>query len=400
MGMTLAMKPVHLFILVSFFLHIGLGAVRLTTSLYGVHLQTSPALIGVLMSLYSLPGIFVGLMVGGWIDRHGPRRLLIVTSVVMFGAAMLASAWPTLAALFILSSLVGLCWSMFYVGNQHLLGNYGGPEERVPNISLGAVAFSVSTFLGPVMAGFLIDGSSHVMTFMVGALLMLVPGLMIGFNRVQLPLHVSPPPRVSVAGEGQSAARESMWGLFRMRGLRQVFIMNGVAQVATFTYMFVIPIYGAQLGFSASRIGTLMGSFAIAMVVVRGCANWLSRHYTIWQLLIVSMVISAIGLAALPFFPGFEMQLFWAFFIGLGCGLGSPLAMVLVHELAPPGRVGEAVGLRISTLYGMQAVAPVLAGAFGAVLGMKTLFWVLAVLVSCGVWSVREHWHPQPTTRS
>jgi len=58
------------------------------------------------------------------------------------------------------------------------VGVIGRPEERARNFSLLALGFSTSGFLGPTMAGFLIDGIGHRLTFLLlsGSALALAAG--------------------------------------------------------------------------------------------------------------------------------------------------------------------------------------------------------------------------------
>jgi hypothetical protein len=66
------------------------------------------------------------------------------------------------------------------------------------------------------------------------------------------------------------------------------------------------------------------------------------------------------------------------------------MMLTLLHESAPPGRAGEALGLRTTLINGSQTIMPLVFGAAGAVLGMVPVFWVMgAALLGGGLFADR-----------
>ena len=66
-------------------------------------------------------------------------------------------AFPRLESLFFVTSICGLGFLFFHVAVHQAVGLIGTDRERMRNFSLLALAFSTSSFLGPMMAGFCID---------------------------------------------------------------------------------------------------------------------------------------------------------------------------------------------------------------------------------------------------
>jgi hypothetical protein len=60
------------------------------------------------------------------------------------------------------------------------------------------------------------------------------------------------------------------------------------------------------------------------------------------------------------------------------------MILALLHESAPPGRAGEALGLRTTLINGSQTVMPLIFGAVGAALGMGPVFWTIAAAMIGG----------------
>jgi hypothetical protein len=60
--------------------------------------------------------------------------------------------------------------------------------------------------------------------------------------------------------------------------------------------------------------------------------------------------------------------------------------MSLLHGKSPPGRVGEALGLRHLIMNGSHVLLPLIFGAAGSVLGARVVFLLMAfVLVTAGI---------------
>jgi predicted acyltransferase len=70
--------------------------------------------------------------------------------------------------------------------------------------------------------------------------------------------------------------------------------------------------------------------------------------------------------------------------------MSQPMVMSLLHNTAPPGRVGEAVGVRMTLVNMSQAGMPLFSGALGAALGMAPVFWAMAVLLAAGTLYTRR----------
>ena len=70
--------------------------------------------------------------------------------------------------------------------------------------------------------------------------------------------------------------------------------------------------------------------------------------------------------------------------MGLGLGCGQPLTITLSYNYSPPGRAGEALGLRLTVNKFTQIVVPVVFGSLGAWLGLYPVFWSCAAMLATG----------------
>jgi predicted MFS family arabinose efflux permease len=178
--------------------------------------------------------------------------------------------------------------------------------------------------------------------------------------------------------------------LLRHRGLRPIFVASSLLASAWDMFTFAIPIYGSRIGLSASTIGLILGSFSMATFVIRGLLPAISRRLAAWTLLTVSLATASGTFLLFPVLEraGFLMAL--AFTLGLGLGMSQPMVMSLLHNAAPPGRAGEAVGVRMSIVNLSQTSMPLLFGALGTALGMAPVFWATALLLCAGSFYARR----------
>jgi MFS family permease len=147
----------------------------------------------------------------------------------------------------------------------------------------------------------------------------------------------------------------------------------------------VTPIHGSQLGFSASTIGLVLGCFSIATFVVRLVMPWIARRHSEWQVLVGALSLAVICYGLLPFMHQSLSMMLVAAALGLALGSSQPNVLALLHHTAPPGRAGEAVGIRATISNATGVALPLAFGTVGASLGLFAVFWGMGALVGAGI---------------
>ena len=364
--------------------HFVFAGSRLAVVLYAVHLGASPAVVGVLSALFGLISSFISVAEGRLIDRVGPVKPMLWCSVVMVIGGAFGFLWPSLWGLVVLSTVVGTAYSFFFIGHTQWIGGIGGSEDRVKNYSLASLGFSLATFSGPLATGFMIDHAGHRWAF---AMLAVVPAI----AAVVLALGLAKPARRPVVPKAQRSGK-SVGELLRDPKLLRVYGVSMIANATWSIVNFLLPVYGTQIGLSASKIGILMGSYSIAMIVIRAFMPMLHRHFTGWQLMIASLASSSVCFFAMPAVTSLYLLMGLSFLIGLGMGLSGPLSQALLYEASPPERVGEVMGLRVTAMNITQTVVPMGSGAVSAAFGNAPVFWALALVLAGGSYAVRDQW--------
>jgi predicted MFS family arabinose efflux permease len=296
--------------------------------------------------------------------------------------------WPELAALFVVATLVGTFYTYFFIGHTQWIGRIGGPDDRLRNFSHASLGFSAAMFLGPLVTGFLIDALGYAAAFLMLALVPLFPVAVIGFKVIEPPEEAPKRPGAAPAARGQGRVME----LLRERALLRIFCVSALAHTTWSIMHFLVPVYGTQIGLSASTIGMIVGAYSIASVIIRAFMTLLARRFTSWQLMLMSLVLTGVCFVFFPMFAAVPPLMALAFLIGLGMGLSGPISQALLYDASPPQRVGEVMGLRVTAMNVNQTVVPLAAGAIGAALGVAPVFWALALMLLGGSYVTRAQW--------
>jgi predicted MFS family arabinose efflux permease len=367
--------PLAPLVVATVFAHAAFNGSRLNISLFALSEGASPLTVGVLMSLFSALPMLLGVSAGRLVDRVGIRRPILACVVILAAAVFLPGAFPRLWVLFAVSAVIGTSFMLFHISVQHAVGGMSG--DRMANFGWLALGFSISNFIGPTFTGLAIDTVGHANAFLLLSIFALVSFLLLHARRQTLP-HIqnaeSAPPRTSALD------------LLAHDELRRVFVVTGLLASAWDLFVFVMPIYGTSIGLSASTIGFILGSFATATIIVRLALPWLSRRLREWSMITATLFVAAVAYALFPLVRTVPLLAAIAFLLGLGLGATQPSIMSLIYAMAPPGRAGEAVGVRSVVLNASHTVLPLAFGGLGATLGMSPVFWSMAIALAAGGW--------------
>lgn len=360
--------------------HVVLTGSRVVVSLDALALGASAATVGSLLALFALLPMFFAIPAGRLADRVGVRGPMLAGSIGMASAALVATLVPGLAALFVTAVLAGVSFMAFQVAAQYATGEMGPPGARTRNFGLLALGYSTSSIAGPLIAGFVIDHAGHRAAFGVLALFPLVPIAVLAANRVRLP---GPHP------ERAAHARMRTVDLIASPELRRVFVINGMIALAWELHTLFVPIYGNAIGVSASGIGLILAAFAAATFTIRLSMPLIARRIPEHRVLTSALYLAAFVYLLIPFSRNVPTLMLLSFCLGLGLGVGQPMVMALLHSLAPPGRMGEAAGVRMSLINSMAVAVPLVFGAVGGSIGLSPVLWSVGVFLATGGWLTR-----------
>ena len=362
-------------------LHSVLSGTRVAVMLAGLDLGLSTFEVGILVAVFALLPMMFSVQTGRLIDAIGPWRPMCISAGLVLVGAIIPFVWLDIITLILCAILVGVGQMVYQVAALGQLGR-GSNDQRVRHFSWLSLSLAFSGTVGPLLAGLSIDHLGHRFAFVLFAL----PALFSlgGLFRLQDQLQSAP------RHHHEQDAKLKVTDLLAIDPLKKVFIANLLISGAWDTHMFIVPIYGVDIGLSATTIGVILSCFGVATLLIRMVLPLMQQRFKPWNLIHASMVTTTLIFVLYPFIGQVWLLMTLSFGLGLALGMTQTSVLTLLQQHAPPGRASEAFGFRMALINGSQVTLPVGFGAIGAVIGVMPLFWAAAVALTSGIWVTRH----------
>lgn len=364
--------------------HLCLTGGRVSVTLSAINLGMNTLEVGVLVAFFALLPMLLSVKAGRRIDMLGPFRPMRMAGLLVGIGAAVPLIWLHWVSLGIAAVCMGVGHMAFQVSVQGLLGA-APSKERLRNYSRLSLTMAISGFSGPLIAGLSIDYLGYRWAFgLLAVFPLLSAAVVIRQRRRLLAAHVPKP---------QTLQKQRVTDIVRIQPLRSALIANLMLAGAWDTHAFLVPIYGAQRGLSATTIGTVLASFALATFLIRTVLPLIQKRATPWQLIHSAMITAGLNFLFYPLFSDVWILAAMSFVLGLSLGCTQPSILSLLQQHAPEGRKSEVFGVRMALINGSQVSLPLAFGALGSLLGVMPLFWATALVVSSGAWFTRRAGH-------
>ena len=376
-------------------IHAAMAGMRLAAPLWALKYGYGAFAVGFLLALFSLTQVFLALPAGRFADRHGLRRPVGLAVCFSFLGACLAAIFPRYEVLCLSALLTGGAAGAAVISVQRHVGRAARDATELKQVfSWLSIGPAISNFIGPVVAGLLIDHagvwfggtaadtSGFRAAFVFVAILPCVCWFFIRTTE-ELPQEAIAP--------GKQVARA--WYLLREPLMRRLLLVNWLLSSCWDVHTFVVPVLGHERGFSASVIGAILGAFAVAAACVRLVMPLVASHLREWVVVTVSMVVTALLFAMYPALHSPWAMGICSVFLGLALGTVQPMIMSTLHQITPHAQHGQALGLRLMSINFSSVVMPMLFGTAGLVVGVSVIFWTVGVAVGLGA---RAAWNMRP----
>ncbi len=354
---------------------IAMRGSKVLLTIDALELGATSATVGILAALYAALPLMVGVYAGKVSDRVGYRRPILWGAFGMGIALVVPIALGGMPSLFICAAMLGLTHVFHHVAMHNAVGAFGGGNDRTRNFGTYALGQSIAALIGPTLAGFAIDYAGHRATFVTLAVIAFTPALLIAMRVTGMPPH---------APHQEKAASGTALDLLRIPSMRRTLIMGGATLTAIELFSFYFPVYGKAIGLSASWIGIIMSINAAAGFVVRLVMHRLALRYTEVVVLTASLFVAGVCYMLIPMTTSVLLLATLSFVLGFGLGSAQPLTIILTYNQAPPGRSGEALGLRLTVNKITQIGVPLVFGTMSAALGVLPVFWAAAAFLIGG----------------
>ena len=334
-------------------------------------LNISESKIGLMITVFTLPGAVLAPFLGMIIDRWGRKKVLLL-ALVLFGVSGTACFFlRSFDMILVLRFFQGLAAACLGIVNITLIGDIYGGNQKARAMGYNSGVMSVSMALFPA-AGGLLASISWYYPFLIPALALVV-ALLVYFYLD------NPEPAVKA---GLTSYLNHVFRTVLNRKALMLFVLS----FATFMLLFgVIMTYLPILlrntfNLSSKEIGFLVSLLAIVSGLAASQLNRISRIFPMRYLIGFGFISYLAGFIAIPYMDGLYGVIAWLLLIGLGLGINLPAIFHLLTDVAPMQQRGAFMSINSMAIRAGQTIGPVLSGLLFGLWGLSWVFWVGAIL--------------------
>ncbi|HBB17802.1 MAG: hypothetical protein A3J94_08335 [Syntrophus sp. RIFOXYC2_FULL_54_9] len=332
-----------------------------------LELTNSPFLVG-LLGACRFASMVIGPFCGTVCDRTN-RRFVLMAAQVIYGMASLtvlvlfASGRIEVWHLFLFTFIGGLCYSFDFSARYSIAAGIVKDHHILSSISLMQVAGGVTSVVGPLIGGGLLE-----IIGATGCFGLMAFGFSLSFMTL-LPLKIE---EKACPGGRISIWKELLSGLRYIRGDRLLFslvVMAAMVNLFIFPYIYTLmPIFARDiLGVSAMGFGQLMAGAGLGAVIGSLAVGSLQQSANRGRFLVGAVMAWPLILVALSYSRSFFVSMALLIAAGIAQGISMALVQALLMMRSAEemrGRVSGARAFAISTL------------SFGALLtGYEVSLW-------------------------
>ena len=331
----------------------------------------SPEQVGLLITLYALPGILLTPIYGVLADRFG-RKQVLVPALILFAlagsACSLARNFQLLLALRFLQGMGGASLGFL---TATLVGDLYRGRRRTEAMGYKASVLSLSSAILPTIGGGLallgwyVPFALPILGLAVGAAVLFI-----------LDLDTATPETGVMSYLGEAWA-----GMKRPRVLGLYFATLVSFVVLYGAYMTFIPLFlSSRFGASPPSIGLVMTLGSLTTAVTASRLGVISRHVSPNRLLPVAFLFFALSFLMFPFAPGYWWAAGAVGVFGIGQAWNYSVVLTLLAGEAPDEHRAVFMGVNGMVIRVGQASGPVIMAGVFAVGGMDSVFFVASAV--------------------
>ena len=354
---------------------VGFGIIIPFLAYYVESFGARAAVVGLLMSSYSLAQFVFAPVWGRVSDRVGRRPILLVGLLGSVAGYTLFGLAGTLGLLFVGRILMGIFGATIPTA-QAAVADVTAPEDRARGMGLIGAAIGLGFILGPALGGVLSNLSSVIRLPLFEknpyALPCLASAVLAACNLVAAAFFL--PESLSRERRGTTGARLSRIELLsrgfsdpRLRLLVLVyflFMLGFTMMEATLTLFIERRIGARDHAELVRRVGYLFGFIGVIQVALQGgLVGRLARAFGERRLLIAGCALTALALATLPVAASWSGIYACAFGLACGHGLSQPSVASLISRAAAADMQGGALGVSQSAASLARVLGPAMGGA-------------------------------------
>jgi MFS transporter, ACDE family, multidrug resistance protein len=333
----------------------------------------SSAQVGLLITVFTLPGILLTPVAGVLSDRYG-RRKVLVPSLFLFGVAGVACALATdFGLLLVLRILQGVGAAALGAINVTTIGDLYSGRRRTEALGYNSSVLSVGTASYPAIGGALALLGWY---YPFALPLLAVPVALLVLFSLR-----NPEPHNE---QDIKEYAESLWESVKDRRVVGLFCSTLIVFVILFGPLITyLPIFmSATYGSSSLITGLVIATASLTTALASTQEGWLTSHFSEKTLIQLSFVLYAVALALVPLVPSVWLLLVPTTILGVAQSLNLPPAFSLLNEAAPDENRGAFISINSTILRLGQTLGPVIMSVAAIPFGLGGAYFAGAALAA------------------
>ncbi len=371
-----------------FLIHVGQQLVVPILPLYASTFGISTVAIGTMLTIQSVPRLFISVPAGHLADRYGAHRVLFVACLFAVASGATGALANGYGLLLTSRIIQGVASALSATAGLTYAATLGDAARSGRRISLYQGSHLLGNSFGPVAGGFVAEALGYRAPFAIFAVLAALTAFGLA-RRLPHPRSVRDPSRTDEPSIGVEVAppgrleRKQMLTLLATGGVAiSCFIGLIAAYTRSGTRNFALVLLADMRGIGESRIGLLLSGIFLANVVVLYLVGVLVDRYGARIVFVPGWLVMASGLYLMTRPSGFSVLLVGALIYGLGSGIGNSVPAMHVSSVVAPDQRGLALGLyRTFGDLGL-IIGPLLMGWLIVTVGVTTGITINAVAVA------------------
>ena len=329
------------------------------------------AQVGLLLTVFTLPGVALPPVLGVLSDRHGRRRIL-VPALLLFGVAGGLCAFArSFELLLALRLMQGMGAAALGTLNVTVIGDIFTGHERSTALGYNSSVLSVGTAGYPAIGGAL-AALGWFYPFAL-AFLAIPIGLLVLFSLRNPEPH------------NDQRLKDYFAEVFTRLKNREVLALLGVS-LLTFIILFgpqltFLPILmDERFGAPSYLRGAVLSGASLTTALTSAQLGFLTSRVSERTLLKVAFVLYAAGLVCVAFAPNLWLLLVPAALFGVAQGINLPNVFSLLNAHAPSHNRGAFMATNGMALRAGQTIGPLLMAVTAATLGLTSAYLAATAL--------------------
>ncbi len=346
-----------------------------------LQLTGSGIAVGTVLMATGITRAVFQLLAGAISDRVSPRTLMLVSDVVralLMAAVMVLILMESLKLwhLYLLAIVFGCVDAFFFPAYMAAVPLLIPRERLTPANSLLQGSRRIMSFVGPALAGFVIEATNNGVAFATDALTFIISALCLWMmrgipNTVAPPENDAPPFEEEPVIQNRNPFRELMSSV--IEGARYAWkdpVLRALMFfIAVMEFSFTGPLSVGITALSDQRykggamaLGTIFSALGGGTIIGTFLAGTMKEPRRRGRLLIGLGILFSIGMIAMGFASNVLVAVFVMAAMGIGSGLANVNIMAWLQTRSKSGMLGRVVGVMMFAVSLLEPASLALAG--------------------------------------